>query len=124
MGGLKTRVKTIPELVEISMIYARRAPLEFDEKAVALLTPTTLEHLEALADDLNRLPAWSESGIEATVRAYAERHALKLGALAQPLRAALTGSTVSPSIFEVVAVFGRNDVMYRLKSARQAVRAT
>ena len=57
---------------------------------------------------------WTEENVQSAAKAYAEAHALKLGMVAQPLRAALTGSTVSPGIFEVMAVLGREETLARL----------
>ena len=69
---------------------------------------TLLPDLEAIAD-------WSAAAVEAVVRNFAERTNVKLGAVAQPLRAALTGKTTSPPIFDVLAVLGRDDSLDRLR---------
>jgi glutamyl-tRNA synthetase len=123
MHGLKSRAKTIPELAEAAMIYASPLPLVFNEKAAGLLNDSALDNLEALAAALADLPVWEAAAIEQKVREFAETHELKLGSLAQPLRAALTGGTVSPGIFEVVAVFGRDEALIRLRGARKAIGA-
>ena len=123
MAGMKSRAKTIPELAEIAMIYATSRPLSYTDKAAAALDDAALDHLDGLAADLAGITEWTDTAIEQAVRDYATAHALKLGALAQPLRAALTGGTVSPGIFEVVAVFGRDEALERLKGARQALHA-
>lgn len=124
MHGLKSRAKTIVELADNALIYARDIPLEFTEKAAGLLDDEALGRLEALADAFAGIGDWSEAAIEQTVREFATAHELKLGALAQPLRAALTGGTVSPGIFEVAAVFGREEALGRMRGARQALAAS
>ncbi|MEK9662112.1 MAG: glutamate--tRNA ligase [Alphaproteobacteria bacterium] len=120
MGGLKLRAKTIPELAENALIYARPMPLEYSDKAARLLDEDALARLDGLADAFAKIADWSEQGVENAVRDYANTHDLKLGALAQPLRAALTGGTVSPSIFEVAAVFGRDETLGRIRGAGTA----
>ena len=121
MAGLKARAKTIPELAESALIYARPTPLAFTGKAARVLDAAALDHIEGLARNMEQLDRWEESAIEKAVRDYADDHDLKLGALAQPLRVALTGGTVSPGIFDVVAVFGKEEALNRLKTARQEV---
>jgi glutamyl-tRNA synthetase len=123
MAGLKPRAKTIRDLAESAMIYVRPAPSSFADKAAAMLDDAALELLDALADRLAKLDAWDEPAIEQAVRDHATAHELKLGAIAQPLRVALTGGTVSPGIFDVVAVFGRDEALRRMKGAREAQRA-
>jgi glutamyl-tRNA synthetase len=116
MNGLKQRAKTIVELTENSAFYAASVPLPFTEKANGLLTEETIGHLKTLTPRLEALPDWTEEAIENAVREVAEAADLKLGKLAQPLRAALTGSTVSPGIFEVAAVLERAETLARLKA--------
>jgi glutamyl-tRNA synthetase len=67
---------------------------------------------------------WTSEGLETAVRAFAEAHDHKLGALAQPLRAALTGSTVSPPVFEVMAALGREETLGRIADAVGGLAAT
>ena len=103
MPGLKERAKTLVELLDSSRFLWAERPLAIDDKAQALLTPEarallgdSVRHFEAIA----RLDGARRT--EAAVRAFAERAGLKLGAVAQPLRAALTGRTTSPGIFDVL----------------------
>ena len=84
------------------------------DKAVKLLSPEAREHLGALAETLQDLTSWAEPDLEASVRALAESRSVKLGRIAQPLRAALTGSTTSPGIFEVMAVLGPAETLARI----------
>ena len=69
----------------------------------------------ALLPDLEAIADWSAASVEAVVRGFAERTAVKLGAVAQPLRAALTGKTTSPQIFDVLWVLGREESLARLR---------
>lgn len=116
MNGLKQRAKTMVELTENAAFYTAAVPLTFTEKARNLLTEEALSHLAALTADLEAIPEWNEEAIEQAVRAVAEKADIKLGKLAQPLRAALTGSAVSPGIFEVAAVLERAETLARLKA--------
>jgi glutamyl-tRNA synthetase len=119
MPGLKERAKTLVELIESARyLYADR-PLALDERAAALVTPEARGLLGNLARDLAMVDPWSAEAAEAAVRAYAERAGAKLGAVAQPLRAALTGRTTSPGIFEVLAVLGKAESLARI--ADQAI---
>jgi glutamyl-tRNA synthetase len=122
MPGLKERAKTLIELIESARyLYADR-PLALDDKAKALITPEARGVLGNLSRELSMVEPWSAAGAEAAVRAYAERVGAKLGTVAQPLRAALTGRTTSPGIFEVLAVLGKAESLARIsdQTATQA----
>jgi glutamyl-tRNA synthetase len=115
MPSLKERAKTLLELIDgAAFIFAER-PLVIDTKAAALLTPDARGLIGRLYQALEAVTEWSGPATEAALRAYAEANNLKLGAVAQPLRAALTGRTTSPGIFEVLAVLGREESLGRLK---------
>ena len=115
MPGLKERAKTLIELFEASRFVWTGRPLNIDEKAKALLTTEAKGAIGALLPELTAIADWSAAAVEAVVRAFAERAGLKLGAVAQPLRAALTGRTTSPPIFDVLAVLGREESLARLR---------
>ncbi len=118
---LQPRAKTVLELIDLAQfIYASR-PLAIDEKASALLTPESRIVLGDMAEMLHGLNEWSVPAIDAAMRTLAEAKGLKLGKLAQPLRAALTGRTVSPGIFEVMVLIGRDEAMARLQDQISAV---
>jgi glutamyl-tRNA synthetase len=87
--------------------------LQLDEKAAALLTEESRARLGRLAGILMATP-WTAAEIEAAVRAFADAEGAKLGQIAQPLRAALTGSAASPPIFDVLAALGRDESLARL----------
>ncbi len=114
MPGLKPRAKTLIELVDNARYLFVKRPLEMDVKAEKLLTAEARTHLAALRERFASLDGWSADLLEACVRAYAEESGTKLGQIAQPLRAALTGRTVSPGIFDVLEVVGRDESLARL----------
>jgi glutamyl-tRNA synthetase len=118
MPGLKPRAKTLVELAEIAHFYVAPRPIPVDDKAQAQLAPAK-PLIGALAHALEST-AWDPASLEAAVRAFADAQGLKLGQAAQPLRAALTGSTASPPIFEVMAVLGRAESLARLADAAAA----
>ena len=90
-------------------------PLSFDEKAAKLLDADTKSMLGRLLPLFEARNEWTAEGIEAEVRSFAEAEGLKLGKVAQPLRAAVTGTTVSPPIFDVLATLGRDEALARIK---------
>src|ERR1700741_3020347 len=114
MPALKERAKTLVELIDASYFIFADRPLEVDAKAEALLTPETRELIGRLRAALEQVAPWSVEATEAAMRAFAEQNNLKLGAVAQPLRVALTGRTTSPGIFDVLAVLGRQECLARL----------
>ena len=112
--GLKERAKTLRELLDGAQFLLAARPLDMDEKAAALLNDDTRPVLADIGSALAALPDWTIEGIEQAIRDVADRQALKLGKVAQPLRAVLTGRTTSPGIFDVVFVLGREEVTARL----------
>jgi glutamyl-tRNA synthetase len=117
MNGVKQRSRTLVELADNLKFYAVRGPIAPDPKAISLLTPEAKSLLAALLPTLEQVSDWSEASLEVAVKALAESRGAKLGSVAQPLRAALTGSTMSPGIFEVLAVLGREDSLSRIKAS-------
>jgi glutamyl-tRNA synthetase len=115
MPGLKERAKTLIELFEASRFLWADRPLEINPAAKVLLTAEAKAVVAALLPDLEAIAAWDAPAVEAVVRSFAERTGVKLGAVAQPLRAALTGKTTSPPIFDVLAVLGRDESLSRLR---------
>ncbi|MBL8703497.1 MAG: glutamate--tRNA ligase [Rhodospirillales bacterium] len=114
MGGLKARAKTLVELADNALFYVKSRPIAPDEKAAKLLTQEARAMLGRLRAAFAAEAAWEEKALEEAVRRFAEAAGLGLGKVAQPLRAALTGSTTSPGIFEVMAVLGRDEALGRL----------
>jgi glutamyl-tRNA synthetase len=115
MPELKERAKTLNELIDAaSYIYAER-PLRLDHKAASLLTPEAKTLMANLVAALAKLEPWTAETIESAIRGFAEQQGLKLGTIAQPLRAALTGRTTSPGIFDVLLVLGKAETLARLR---------
>jgi glutamyl-tRNA synthetase len=114
MPGLQERAKTLVELLDSAAYLHAVRPLALEDKAAALLDPAARERIGLLARDLSALGEWTAGSTEAAVRVFAETHGLKLGQVAQPLRAALTGKTTSPGLFDVLAVLGRDECLGRL----------
>lgn len=116
LESLRERAKTINELTENALFYAVDSPVEPKPEAAALLTPAAIGHLAAVRTVLAQVSPWKSKEIEASTRGYVEnlQGATKLKEIAQPLRAALTGATVSPPIFEVMEILGREETLARL----------
>jgi glutamyl-tRNA synthetase len=118
LGGVKPRSRTLVELADNLVFYARSgAPTIADEKARGMLTAEARALLGKLAAALKAESDWSEKQMEDAVRRFAESQGAKLGQVAQPLRVALTGSTASPGIFEVLAILGPAEAEARLRAA-------
>jgi glutamyl-tRNA synthetase len=114
MPGLKERAKTLIELRDGARFLFAARPVPLDAPAAGILDAAARQHLAALLPRLSALAAWTAATTEATVRSYAEEQHLKLGQVAQPLRAALTGRATSPGIFDVFEVLGRDESLGRL----------
>jgi glutamyl-tRNA synthetase len=120
MPELKERAKTLVELVDAASFLWASRPLALDDKATALLTPEARALVAEILPDLDAVEPWTAEAAEQAVRGYAERKGAKLGSVAQPLRAALTGKTTSPGIFNVLAVLGRDESLARLRDQAAA----
>ncbi|AWK85884.1 glutamate--tRNA ligase [Azospirillum thermophilum] len=120
MNGLKQRARTLVDLAQSARFYVAARPLPLDEKAAALLDEKGRTVLKQLAELFAAEADFTAATLEARVRGHAEQSGEKLGKLAQPLRAALTGSTVSPPIFEVAELLGRDEVLARMSDAAGA----
>ena len=116
MPALKERAKTLVELADSCTFLAHPLPLPMTPKAAALLSAENRLMLREVADGL-AASDFSLAGVDAALRAFAEASGRKLGAVAQPLRAALTGSTVSPGIDAVLAALGREESLARIAAA-------
>src|SRR3954454_22198874 len=122
MPGLKPRARTIVELAQKARFYIAPRPIPLAADAAKALTPEARERLGALREALAPLakPEWTAQVLEAELRRFAEGGGLKLGAIAPPLRAALTGSLASPGLFEVMEVLGREESLARIEDAARA----
>jgi glutamyl-tRNA synthetase len=114
MPGLKERAKTLTELRDGAAFLFAQRPLTLDAAAAGILDASARAHLRGLLPELAMLETWNSTTTENVVRHYAEENHLKLGQVAQPLRAALTGRATSPGIFDVFSVLGRDESLARL----------
>ncbi|MFN3765198.1 MAG: glutamate--tRNA ligase [Aliihoeflea sp.] len=115
MTGLKDRAKTLVELKDGAAFLFAARPLPMEEKAEQTLADGGRAVVRDLLPRLEAVAEWNAAETESAVRAYAEETGLKLGKAAQPLRAALTGRSVSPGVFDVLAVLGREESLGRLR---------
>jgi glutamyl-tRNA synthetase len=119
LEGLRVRAKTLVELAQSAQVYVVSRPIRPDAEAQKLLQ----QGRDALVQMLPKLEAvteWTQAGLERVARSHAEVASLKLGAVAQPLRAAITGSKVSPPIFEVMEILGREESLSRIRDCLAA----
>ena len=114
MPELKARAHDLNELADGARFLFASRPLQPDESAAALLTSETRPLLAAAHEALGGLDAWTHESTEQAVRTVADAKGVKLGKLAQPLRAALTGHTTSPGIFDVLVLLGKGESLSRI----------
>ena len=110
---VKDRAKTMAELLEKSAFMLNARPLDFDQKAKQTLDIVSIGILIELTPQLQNV-IWNREALEALVGILAESHNTKLGKLAAPLRAALSGRVVSPSVFDMMLVLGRDETIARI----------
>jgi glutamyl-tRNA synthetase len=119
---LRERARTLREMVEAGRFYFAR-PAAYDDTARArLFTPAGVERLGVLLERLPAVEPFTAPALEARYRELAAALGLKLVDLAQLTRLAVTGRTASPPLFDVLALLGREEVLVRLRSAREAAR--
>jgi len=119
LPSLKERAKTLKELVDGAGYLLASRPLALDEKAAKLLDTDARANLAKLLTLFEHVGDWTVPALDAVARDFAETNGLKLGKIAQPLRAALTGSAVSPPVFDVMAVLGRDEALARIRDQVQ-----
>jgi glutamyl-tRNA synthetase len=115
MPGLKERAKTLVELIDSAGFLFAERPIALDDKAKAVMTGEARALIKAALPELEAVEPWHAAGAEQAVRTFAERAGVKLGAIAQPLRTALTGRVTSPGIFDVLTVLGKAESLARLR---------
>ena len=120
MPELKERAKTLVELLDQSRFIWAGRPLQLEDRARTILNADARAILQALLPKFEALPDWSAQSTEAAVRDFAEQTNVKLGNVAQPLRAALTGRTTSPGIFDVLTVLGKAESLARIRDQAKA----
>ena len=111
---LKVRARDLNELADGAAFLFKTRPLPLTEQAGALLTADARALLAAISALLREGQDWTTEALEASLKAYAEQQGLGLGKLAQPLRAALTGQTTSPGIFDVLTLLGKEESLARI----------
>jgi glutamyl-tRNA synthetase len=114
MPSLKERAKTLIDLIDGAHFLLAERPIPLDDPAKALLTPEARTLLHEVESELASVEPWTAAATEQAVRAFAERKGAKLGVVAQPLRASLTGRATSPGIFEVLDVLGKTESLARI----------
>lgn len=115
LAGLKPRAKTLLEVIDGAAFITDQRPLSLEPKAMKVLDENARAHLAALYPHLEKLAIWQSGEIETLVRDFAAENDVQLGKIAQPLRAATTGRTVSPPVFDVLEVLGKTESLARLK---------
>jgi len=115
MGELKQRAKTTLELADNALIYCDVPNRPFDEKALKVLNEDAKKIIEDALLEIENINLWNSEEIEKHLRKWSEDQGLKFGKIAQPLRASLTGRAVSPGIFEIMIILGKNETIVRLK---------
>ena len=113
--SIRERAKTLPELVEGALFLITQRPLDLDEKAIKLLDADARMMLRGVVKALEAAPVWDAAHLEAVIRSFADASGKKLGQVAQPLRAALTGRSVSPPVFDVMVVLGKDEALARIR---------
>ncbi len=116
MYCLKDRARLFPELLEKAHFVLTSRPIEIDPKSQGTLDPVSRGILLELTPQLQNV-SWTRDTLEQIVEALAEAHDTKLGKIAAPLRAALAGRSVSPSVFDMMLVLGREETILRLTDA-------
>ncbi len=122
MPGLKERSKTLIEVLDMANFILGSRPFEPDAAALKVLTGAAPDLLPELVSRLQQVD-WHLPNIETTVRTFAEERGLGLGKVAQPLRAALTGRTISPGVFDMMDILGREESLARMGDRVEAARA-
>lgn len=115
MPALKDRAKTVIDLIEGSKFIFESCPLIMEDKAVKLLDEDGLAAVKGILPHLESLTTWDADNIDKTIRTYVEENSLKLGKVAQPIRAALTGKATSPGAFDVLYILGKEESIIRLQ---------
>ncbi len=113
LPALRERSKRLPDVLAKARFVLEDRPLQMDEKATQALDDVSRRILKQLTSRLQN-DSWTLDSLEASVKAFAEAENLKLGAIAQPLRAALAGTTASPSVFDMMVILGKNETLARL----------
>lgn len=117
MTGLKMRAKTLKELAEAAAFYVQKAPVKLNDKAKKALEGEGRTVLGLVLNELDQVGNWKHDNLEMAMRNLSEKANIGLGRVMAPVRAAITGSHVSPSMFEVMEILGKEETVQRLKAA-------
>ncbi len=115
MSAFKERAKTLVDLADKASFIFATLPLPMEDKAAKLLDEDGKNVVAGMIPELEKITDWTPENIEAAIRGYAEEQDLKLGKVAQPLRAAVTGLATSPGAFDVLRILGKHEALSRLK---------
>lgn len=115
LPALKTRAKTVVELIKSAEFIYQERPMQFEEKAKAAVEGDAIGILTKVTAELEALADWSHDGIDGALRTFAEQNELKFGKVAQPIRAAVTARNASPGCFDVLLLLGKEESISRLK---------
>ncbi|MEM9277010.1 MAG: glutamate--tRNA ligase [Pseudomonadota bacterium] len=115
LPALTTRAKTFVELAHAAVFLFEKRPLKMDERAASLLDDNAKAAILEILPKFESINGWNHDSIDATIREFAGEKEMKLGQIAQPIRAALTGKATSPGAFDVLEIFGQEESISRLK---------
>ncbi len=116
LDGIKARARTIIELKEMTSFYIAKTPIPLDKKSQKVLNSENIKLLINYAPFLEKLEEWTKNKIEENIKSYCNSININLGKLAQPLRAATTGKSVSPGLYEVMEVLGKEETLNRIQN--------
>ena len=120
--GLLSRAKTTKDLIRNSSFYVAKRPIPVDEKGLRVLEKQDLHDIfSKIVSALEEIKQWQVNSIESTMRELSTNSGIKLGSLAQPLRVAVTGTTASPSVFEIIMALGREETIARISDAQKMI---
>lgn len=114
LNGIKARARTLIELKEMTSFYVVSSPIPLDEKSKKVLNTENIKLLKNYVPYLEKIDNWTEKEIEENIKSYCINYGINLGKLAQPLRAAITGKSVSPGLYELMEVLGKKETIDRL----------
>jgi glutamyl-tRNA synthetase len=114
MDGLKMRAELISDLATLAKIYLLNQEVKDNSEAAAIITNHNKNSILEVIDRLTKLELWNKELVEATLKNVAVENNMKVGELMMPLRALITGMTATPSVYEIIAVLGRDEVLKRL----------
>ncbi len=115
--GIKERSKTMLDLVDFSNYYVLNKDISIEDSADIIIKNTDKNILLSISKELSECSNWTANNIEEILRTFAKNNNFKLGKIASPIRAAVTGKTISPSIFKVLEIIGKNDTLKRIDKA-------